>query len=25
MDFQKDFQYHFQTMSQDSFVTEYLF
>ena len=25
MDFQKDYQYHFQTMSQDSFVTEYIF
>ena len=25
MDFQKDYQYHFQTMSQDSFVAEYLF
>ena len=25
MDFQKDYQYHFQKMSQDSFVTEYLF
>ena len=25
MDFQKDYQYHFQTMSQDSFVIEYLF
>ena len=24
MDFQKDYQYHFQTMSQDSFVIEYL-
>ena len=25
MDFQKDYQYHFQTMSQDFFVLEYLF
>ena len=25
MDFQKNYQYHFQTMPQDSFVTEYLF
>ena len=25
MDFQKDYQYHFQTMSQDSFLIEYLF
>ena len=25
MDFQKDYQYHFQTMSQDSFVIQYLF
>ena len=25
MDFQKDYKYHFQTMSQDSFVFEYLF
>ena len=25
MDFQKDYQYHFQTMSQDSFMTEYIF
>ena len=24
MDFQKDYQYHFQTMSQDFFVLEYL-
>tara|TARA_B000000460_G_C21178359_1_gene248531 strand:- start:110 stop:364 length:255 start_codon:yes stop_codon:yes gene_type:complete len=24
MDFQKDYQYHFQTISQDSFVTEYI-
>ena len=24
MDFQKDYQYHFQTISQDSLVTEYL-
>jgi len=24
MDFQKDYQYHFQTMSQESFMTEYL-
>ena len=24
MDFQKDYQYHFQTMSQDSFMTEYI-
>ena len=25
MDFQKDYQYHFQTMPQDLFVIEYLF
>ena len=24
MDFQKDYQYHFQTISQDSFVTDYI-
>ena len=24
MDFQKDYQYHFQTMTQESFMTEYL-
>ena len=24
MDSQKDYQYHFQTISQDSFVTEYI-
>ena len=24
MDFQKDYEYHFQTISQDSFVTEYI-
>jgi hypothetical protein len=25
MDIQKDYQYHFQSMSQDSFVVQYLF
>ena len=25
MDFQKNYQYHFQTMSQDSFLIEYFF
>ena len=25
MDFQKDYHYHFQTMTQDSFVIEYIF
>ena len=25
MDFQKDYQYQFQTMTQDSFVIEYIF
>ena len=25
MDFRKDYQYHFQTISQDSFLIEYLF